>query len=65
MVNRISLVLRKHIADIKWLDDIVKNLTYNKIDNMTIVIGGPDEMYNEEEFDTFLGLDQVSNTAAV
>ncbi|KAJ8924080.1 hypothetical protein NQ315_006861 [Exocentrus adspersus] len=60
MVDRIKLVLRKHIEDITWLTEDVKNVVYDKIKNITTVIGGPDEMYDEEEFDKFLGIDQIN-----
>lgn len=59
MVERISLVLRRHIDSVKWMDEAVKNVAFNEISNMSVIIGGPEEMFHEDGFNKFLGIDQV------
>lgn len=60
MVERISLVLRRHIDDVKWMNEVVKNVAFSEITNMSVIIGGPEEMYHEDGFNKFLGIDQVN-----
>ncbi|KAJ8936548.1 hypothetical protein NQ314_012288 [Rhamnusium bicolor] len=59
MVNRIRWVLHNHIENAKWINQSDKNRAFFKLKNMSIIIGGPDEMYNESEFDSFLGVEQI------
>lgn len=37
-----------------------KRYADRKLTNMTIIVGGPEEIYHEEKFDQLLGLDYVS-----
>lgn len=59
MIENIKLVLKSHIHQVKWMNSSHKSYAENKLKNMRIIVGAPDEMYNEESFDELLGLDNV------
>lgn len=60
MIDNIKYVLKSHIGQAKWMNVSHKRYADKKLENMKIIIGAPDEMYNEKKFDQLLGLDDVS-----
>lgn len=60
MIDNIKLVLKSHIQQVKWMNASHKSYAQNKLKNMRIIVGALEEMYDEEEFDELLGLDNVN-----
>lgn len=60
MSENIQLVLKFHIQQVRWMNESHKSYAEKKLKNMRIIVGAPEEMYNEETFDQLLGLDNVN-----
>lgn len=60
IIENIKLVLKSHIGQVTWMNVSHKRYADKKLENMKIIVGAPEEMYNEKKFDQLLGLDDVS-----
>nr|XP_023011692.1 neprilysin-1-like isoform X1 [Leptinotarsa decemlineata] len=59
MVENIKNVLHDHIKLTKWMNQSHQEYAISKLKNLEVIIGAPDEAYDEEQFDELLGTDKI------
>ncbi|CAH1184578.1 unnamed protein product [Phyllotreta striolata] len=57
--DNIKLVTKDHIDAAKWMDDAHKTRAVEKLQNVSLTIGGPEEVFDAPSFDRSIGVDKV------
>ncbi|XP_072383741.1 neprilysin-2-like isoform X2 [Diabrotica undecimpunctata] len=59
IVDNIKTVLHDHINRSKWMNHTHKTYALGKLRNVRAFIGAPDEVFDENEFEKILGVDEI------
>ncbi|XP_015837315.1 endothelin-converting enzyme homolog [Tribolium castaneum] len=59
LIERILTHLEEHFRDSKWLDFETRKAAIYKIQNISYIIGGPEEMYYDKQFDKDFGIGEL------
>ncbi|XP_057662027.1 neprilysin-2-like [Diorhabda carinulata] len=60
IVNNIKHILQDHINESKWMNQNHKTYALDKLRNIKVFIGAPDEVFDEKKFDNLLGVDEIN-----
>lgn len=60
LIERLLIQLEEHFRDSKWLDFETRKAAIYQIQNVSYIIGGPEEMYYDFQFEKDFGIGDVS-----
>ncbi|KAJ3649739.1 hypothetical protein Zmor_021463 [Zophobas morio] len=56
MMERILKEIKQHLREVNWMDENMRRAAISRLENMSYIIGGPEEMYYAEQFDKDFGV---------
>ncbi|KAG5899139.1 hypothetical protein JTB14_027332 [Gonioctena quinquepunctata] len=59
IIENIKTVLYDHIQSANWMNQTHKNYAISKLRNLGVIVGAPEETYNEKRFEELLGVDKI------
>ena len=58
-MERILKEIKQHLREGNWMDENMRRAAISRLENMSYIIGGPEEMYYAEQFDKDFGVGNV------